>query len=339
MTVSVVIPHSKNRAQLEQALGALRRLDKPSSATLEIVVVSNAAGLSASWAESQGCRLISLESNEGFSRAVNRGIRAASGQWVALLNDDVIVEPGWLAPLLQALDDETLWFAYGKLLDPADRRRIDGVGDAFCRGGAAWRLGHGRRDGPAFSEPRRTYFPSATATLFRRGFFERAGLLEEAFFAYLEDVDLGLRAALEDLPGVYLPQAIAYHHGSRTGGAGSDAMVRWITTHQLLLLAKFYPGSLLLRYARRILAAQLLWCGLSVARGRASAWAKGLIEGLGRMKDIRSRYKSLRGRAARLPAVLVAGEAEIARVQRLTGFDTYWKWYFRLAWPPVRESG
>lgn len=113
-------------------------------------------------------------------------------------------------------------------------------------------------------------------------------------------------------------------------------MVRWMTAHQVLLLAKHYSGGLLLRYARPILAAQVLWGAMAFSRGRAGAWAAGLRDGLRgwrRMRAAASREES----AGRLAAALEASEGEIVRVQRATGWDGYWKWYCRLAWPPAQE--
>ncbi len=338
MTVAFVIPHRENLAMLESAVASVRRLDS-AGAEVRIFLVDNGSSDGASvWAAEQGLEVIRFERNEGFSRAVNRGIESSAGEFVAVLNDDVELAPDWLAHLLAAMRDDDVWFACGKTLDFARRDRIDGAGDAVCRGGTAWRLGHGRPDGPWFDRPRATYFPSATATLFRREFFERAGLYEETFFAYLEDIDLGLRASLAGLSGAYSPAALAYHRGSQTGGAWSEATVSWMTSHQLLLLAKFYPPSLLVRYARRILAAQLLWAALAVSRGRGAAWWTGIREGLRRGGVLRAGSARLRSQGRKLSRILEAAEAEIELVQHITGFDVYWKWYFRLAWPSARGT-
>ncbi len=189
-----------------------------------------------------------------------------------------------------------------------------------------------------FGQVRQIYFPSATATLFRREFFERAGGFDESFFAYLEDVDLGLRAAIADLPGVYVPDARAFHQGSRTGGAWSGPVVTWMTCNQLLLLAKFYPARLLVRFACPILAAQCLWAALAISRGRGLPWIRGVWEGLKRARRIRRAGAGLREGSDRLPPVLMAAEAQIGAIQRSLGWDSYWKWYFRLALPPVPEA-
>ncbi len=330
MTVSCVIPHWNQRELLESLLSSLRLLRLPEGWVLETLVVDNASeDGSPEAAEARGAKVMRLDCNVGVSRALNLGIQATTGDYVALLNNDVELEPNWLLELAAALESPDVWFAAGKTMSWSERETIDGAGDAICRGGASWRLGNGRPDGPVFDRARRTYFPSATAVLFRREFFTRAGLFEESFFAYLEDVELGMRAAIEDLPGAYVPEAVAWHRGSGTTGAWSAAMVRWITAHQLMLLAKHYPLGLLLRFAWPIFTAQALWGALAISRGRSWDWAAGVLVGLRRWRGLRR--STVAGRGSRLAAVLTETERELLSIQRATGFDVYWRWYDRLA--------
>src|SRR5262249_11881840 len=249
--VSFIVPHWNRGDLLAAALASIRG---QSCRALEVLVVDNGStDGSQRVAREAGVKILQLESNKGFSFAVNRGIEAAGGDRIAVLNNDVELEPTWTAKLLEALDGSGAWFALGKLLDHADRRRIDGVGDAICAGGTSCRLGHGRPDQALFDTPRATFFPSGTAVLFRRDFFVRAGLYDERFFAYLEDVDLGLRAGLLGLKGVYVPEAVGYHRSGATIGAWSGRMVNWLTRNQILLLAKHYPGQLWGEFGRAIL--------------------------------------------------------------------------------------
>lgn len=338
MTVSIIVPNWNGRSLLEGLLRSIERQCAPDGVRVETIIADNGSSDgSAGMAESRGCRVLRLERNLGVSRALNRGIEAASGEWIALVNNDVELSPQWLALLLQAAGRSGAWFATGRILDFSDRSRLDGAGDAICRGGASWRVGNGKADGPLFHSSRPVHLPSATATLFRRSYFDRVGSLEENFFAYLEDVDLGLRGALAELEGVYVPEAAAWHRGSATAGAWSRASVEWITCHQLLLLAKFYPAALLWRYARPIFVAQFLWALMAVSRGRALPWLKGVLRGLARFRGLRKASGALRVLPARLAQVLEAGEREIAAAQEQTGWDTYWKWYFRLT-SPLEET-
>ena len=338
MTVSVVIPHLNRADLLEPVLESVGAQHLPPGSQLEVIVVDNgSADGSAAAARKLGARVIELRSNHGVSLALNRGIEAARGEWIVLLNNDVRLERNWLALLLDGAVRCRAWFATGKIYDAARENLLDGAGDAVCRGGAAWRLGHGKQDGPAFSSQRATHFPSATAALFRREFFERTGLFDESFFAYLEDVDMGMRAAALGLRGVYLPEAKSWHVGSATGGRWSAASVTWITRHQLLLIAKHYSESMLLRFAVPIAAAQLLWAALAVSRGRFRPWLRGVRLGLA---DCRTRWHApSRTGEAPLTSALCAGEAEIATYQQAAGWDRFWKWYFRLAWPAEGGRG
>jgi hypothetical protein len=80
--------------------------------------------------------------------------------------------------------------------------------------------------------------------------------------------------------------------------------------------------------------AQVLWALLAVSRGRLFAWSRGLLRGLRGFHGLRRSSRPLRCQPQRLAAVLRSAEAEIARTQQATGWDTYWKWYFRLSGLP-----
>ena len=335
MTVTFIIP-TWNRGDLLAA--ALASVERQQPAPHQVLVVDNGStDGSGDIARRAGAEVLRLDRNRGFSFAVNRGVEAARGEAVALVNNDVDLEPDWGRRLSDALDQTTAWFAIGKLLDFARRDTVDGAGDALCRGGTAWRLGHGRADSPAFNQPRRTFFSSATAVMARRELFSRAGKLDEVFFTYLEDVDLGLRAALLGLDGVYVPEAVAYHRGSATLGPGSAQTVEWMTRNQILLLAKFYPAGLLWRFWRPILAAQTLWGGAAILRGHPVAWARGLASGLAGGPALRRSAAAWRANGNRLAEVLLRSEAELVSFQRSTGWDRYWRWYFCLA-PCPKET-
>ncbi len=336
MTASLVIPHWNRADLLRQVLASVHALSLPDGLSTEVIVVDNGSkDDSREVAERAGACVIAVPANEGVSRALNRGIAYSSGEWIVLLNNDVELTVNWLRELHAAAVSADAWFATGKVLDAAAPDRVDGAGDAVCRGGAAWRIGNGKADGPAFDSSRQTYFPSATAALFRRDFFERVGPLDESFYAYLEDVDLGMRAAVAELPGIYVPRAVAFHRGSATAGAWSAKSVTWITRHQILLLAKYFPARLFVRFGLPIVAAQFLWAAMAISRGRFGAWVRGVIDGLGAAGKARRSGSSLRVAGDRLATVLEGAEAEIGGIQSRVGWDTYWKWYFRLARPPV----
>ena len=171
MTVSIVIPNWNRCELLLRLLATIQRQRRPGGVELETIVVDNGSNDgSVEAAREWGARVVALDENVGVGRAFNYGIDASRGELVALLNNDIELADDWLSALLPALEREDVWFATGKTLDYDDRRRIDGAGDAVCRGGTSWRLGHGKPDGPWFDAERTTYFPSATATVFGGSF-------------------------------------------------------------------------------------------------------------------------------------------------------------------------
>lgn len=327
---TAVIPNWNRRDLLAALLGSLARQTRPFA---DVVVVDNGSGDgSPEEAGRRGARVIRLDRNHGFARAVNLGIAAARTPYVAVLNNDVELEPDWLERLSAALDaSPEAWFATGKILNHQDRTRLDGAFDLLCRGGCAWRAGHGREDGPAWNRARRVEFTSFTAALFRAGLFERIGPLDERFETYLEDIDFCLRCASAGLAGLYVPGARACHRGSATLGAWHADAVRRIARNQLLLVAKHYPAGWLPRFGWPVLTAQLLWCLLAFRHGAGLAALGGKLEAWRRFGEFRRAQAHARAGAARpLAAILEESERELLKLQQAAGMDPYWRIYFGL---------
>ena len=314
--ITAVIP-VHNRADLLDRL--LRTLHAQSAPFAEMIVVDNASTDDAvEVARRHGCRVIRAGENLGFARAVNIGWRAATTEWVAILNSDVELDTCWLERLLA--HDEGAAFATGLILRASDHTVVDGTYDLVTRAGCAWRAGHGepRAASPGLASP--IAIAPGTACLFRREVLQRMGGFDETFGSYLEDVDLGLRCLREGLTGVYVPDAIAWHHGSATLGRWNPAVVRLISRNQLLLVSRHYDRPLFRSCLRAILSGQLLWGLVAWRHGAALAWLAGKRDGL--------RGFRLAGRPnARVREFLTASEREIEA--RATG--SYWRWYFLLS--------
>jgi GT2 family glycosyltransferase len=192
-------------------------------------------------------RVIELGENRGFAAAVNAGIRASTTPYVALLNNDVEVASGWLEVLVAALDAyPEAGFAASKMLDFADRGRIDGAGDAFTWEGNAYRIGHGEEDRGQYDAPGWVFGACAGAALYRREMLDRIGLFDEWFFAYYEDADLSFRAQLAGYRCRYIPEAVVYHLGSATSRRIPERALSLQTRNRLAVVVKNYPARFLL---------------------------------------------------------------------------------------------
>jgi hypothetical protein len=269
----------------------------------------------------------------GFAAAVNRGIQITSADWIAILNNDVTLASDWLETLLAAIQKDAengnTWFATGKTLSAHDRSRIDGTFDAISCGACAYRCGSGKPDGPYWNQLRRIRLAPMTAALFQRRLFQEIGPLDERFESYLEDVDFGIRCAINERWGVYVPAAVACHLGSSTWGEWNKYSVRLIARNQLLLTTKYFGG--LPRWP--IVAGQLLWGLVALCHGCAGAYLQGKMAGMRFARTIPAQRQASENTEAfnkKVVAFVRESEKTILEVQRQTGFDRYWRVYFWL---------
>lgn len=322
--VTVVIPNWNRRDLLERLLKQLPAQHHP---ILEILVVDNGSSDgSAEVAERLGCRVVRLEHNRGFAHAVNVGIRNCTSEWVAILNNDVQLAPGWLKLLLAALQTGAgASYAAGKLYR-RDGQVIDAAFDLVARSGCAWRAGSGRPDSQCWNRQRTVGIVPLTAALCRRSLFDRIGYLDEEFESYLEDVDFGFRCALQAEHGLYVPDAVGWHEGSATLGVWHPDTVRRISRNQVLLVARHYPSNWILRYGWPVLVGQLLWGIVAARHGCLKAFLKGKWEGIRLWPKVRHPQAD----HERFRQFIEQSEREIRELQQKTGFDRYWRVYFAL---------
>ncbi len=216
--VAVVIPTYNGRGMLRECLGALRRQEYRG---FRIRVVDNASTdgtremLASEFPE---VGVVSLPRNRGFAGAVNRGIKAGGEPYVALLNNDTTPEPKWLGELVRRAERaprEGFWASVllrepGVLLT-AKRQVIQSAGLSIRRDGTPVRLGEGRGVGSLSAEPYEVLGASGGAALYRRSMLEDVGFFDERFFAYVEDIDLSVRARLLGHRCALVPTARVVH--------------------------------------------------------------------------------------------------------------------------------
>ncbi len=319
LPVTAVIP-VHNRAGL--LIRLLETMRAQTVRVAETIVVDNASTDGARDAAlAAGCRIIDMGENAGFARAVNRGWKAAPDGWVAILNTDVELDPLWLENLLAYAENSS--FAAGLMLNAADRGIVDGSYDLVSRSGCAWRAGSGAAAASA-APSQEVAIVSGTACIFRRAVLAQLGGFDETFESYLEDVDLGLRCLERGFRGVYVPAALAWHHGSATFGRWDARTVRLLSRNQLRLVAKHFDRSLLRECAWPVFIGQLLWGLVALRHGAGLSWWRGKLDGL---RDFHPRGLH----SSFLRDFLGASEREI----RLRATDSYWRWYFRLTSPPL----
>ena len=241
--VSVVIANLNRRDLLEQCLESLW---KQTFTDFEVIVVDNGSsdGSPAFLHSVQNPRLkvVELSTNRGFAGGCNAGIAVAHGRYIATLNNDAEADPQWMAELVRAMEaSSTVGMCASKILFHGERDRIDKVGHLIYLDGLNHGRGSGEPDTGQFEEPGEVLFPDGAAALYRRKMLDEVGLFDEAFFAYGDDADLGLRGRLAGWSSVYVPTAVAYHMHSATAGKFSPLKAFLIERNRIFVLIKLFP--------------------------------------------------------------------------------------------------
>lgn len=261
--VTIVVVNWNGRAYLEKCLGSLRAQTYPAR---EIVLVDNGStdgSIAFVRAQFPEVQIVALPYNAGFAAGNNCAMRAARGDYIALLNNDAYAEPDWLARMIETAEQHPeAGLIACKLLYAHDPRLINAAGLALDWAGFCWEWRGGAVDDPQDSAIQECFGPSGAAALYRRVMLDEIGLFDEDFFAYAEDADLNWRALRAGWRCLYVPAARAYHISSATAGEGSAFKARLLGRNKIWLLVKNVPGGRYLGW----------WLVLAVYDSLSVAW-------------------------------------------------------------------
>jgi len=191
--ISVIIVNWNGRHWLETCLPSLQA---QTYADFETIIVDNGSTdgttdwLAEHWPD---VNVLPQSENLGFAQANNIGIQAAKGTCIVTLNNDTLVDAGWLEALLTGLDGPEVGMVASHIVLWEQPHLIDSMGIEVDWAGIAWNRGWMER----VRETAVTcdvFGPSACAALYRRDMLNEIGLFDESYFAYYEDVDLAWRA-------------------------------------------------------------------------------------------------------------------------------------------------
>lgn len=204
------------------------------------------------------------ETNLGFAGGANAAFRLATAPYVALVNNDVVLDPDWLEQVRDALDRDESLAAVQTIIRTPDGR-IDGAGIDISDG-TFRQIGHGQTIGSPLAV---AWGVSATATLYRVAALH-GRIFDERLFAYYEDVELSARLRKDGWRTAVLPVVKATHRGSASAGVLGGRALR-LRTRNRYLVARMHRGVGSIR--------ALLWEDARLLlRGRTSP--RGVLEGL-----------------------------------------------------------
>jgi GT2 family glycosyltransferase len=245
--LAIVIVSYNTKDDLENCLKSLH--DPPPLVSHEIVVVDNAStdgsadAVRSRWPD---VHVIPLKSNAGFARANNEGIRYTRSELILLLNSDTVVPAGAIDRLVQALRE----LPGASIVGP---RLVDRMGNpelsfgrmigpfAELRQKAIIRLGRLSRIARLTSRTRLVDWVSGACLLVRRDIAQAAGLLDERYFMYCEDVDFCAAVRAQGGRVYFTAAAEVIHLCGRSSASNPSATRQAYRRSQLAFYQKHHP--------------------------------------------------------------------------------------------------
>lgn len=289
MKVSVVTPNYNGEKFLKTFFTSL---NEDSEYIGEVIIVDNAS--------SDGSReyirnntfnfpvkLIENTENKGFAPAVNQGIQQAEYDYIFSLNNDTEIKKGSVKKLLDLISsDNAVFSVQAKMLQYNNKNLIDDVGDEYNL--LAWTKKTGENhNSNEYDEVSEIFSSCAGAAVYNKSILNEIGFFDDEFFAYMEDVDLALRAKINGYRNLLCPDAIVYHIGSATSGSRyNEFKVKLAARNNVWVVYKNIPIPL------KIINFIFLFIGFFikylffVKKGFGSTYLSGIREGLSQRSKI-----------------------------------------------------
>lgn len=252
MKVSFIIPNYNGAQFLPSCLASL-----PSGH--EVIIVDNGSTDSSILEIKRLERSLKIKNlklkinskNLGFAKAVNQGILASIHDYVALINNDLVLEKDWLKHVTKAIKQYPKAVAFGGLVLSRDGKFIESEGLQYFWHGRCLNINNSHPIHNSYfinhKSPHPVWGLNAAATVYNRQVLIDIGMFDEDFFAYEEDVDLSLRFYKLGLQSAFVPHAISYHLGGGTSSKMGNFRHRMDAKNWIYIIVKNYSQGELIR--------------------------------------------------------------------------------------------
>lgn len=196
--VSAVVVNYNGRNQLKECLDSLF---VQTWSDLEVILVDNGSSdgslETARRDHGNDLQLVVNERNEGFAGGCNGGIRIARGEWVFLLNNDAVADPTAIEELMRFVQGRSdVGMLACRVMRYSQPNFFDSAGLLLYPDGVSRPRGWQEKDIGQYGVAEEVLAPHGCAAAYRKAMLDEVGLFDEDYFAYLEDLDLGMRGRL-----------------------------------------------------------------------------------------------------------------------------------------------
>ena len=327
MKVAVVILNYNGASMLGRFLPSVIKY----SPGAEIVVADNAStddSVAVLAAGFPSVRVVQLDRNYGFADGYNKALEQVDAEYFQLLNSDVEVTEGWLAPMLSFMESNPKAVAcQPKILAYNNKTHfeyagaaggfIDRYGYPYCRGRMFDTL---EEDKGQYDDVCRIFWATGAAIMVRSAAFHGAGGFDGRFFAHMEEVDLCWRMLARGGEIYAVPGSKVYHVGGATLNKSNPHKTFLNFRNNLLMLYKNLPVAEL-RGVMRVRAVLDYVAALKFLLTGAWGDFKAVLRARREYKRMRGEYSSVREQNLAAVAVPV--------VKERAAFSLLWQYYMK----------
>ncbi|HAA13860.1 MAG TPA: hypothetical protein DCE41_20085 [Cytophagales bacterium] len=243
--VSIVSVNWNQEQLTREMLDSLSHVTYPN---LEVILVDNGStkgDASRLKAEFPHIRFLRLEENTGFAGGNNAGFRMANGKYVLLLNNDTLVDPHFLQPMVNTLEcDPWVGVVSPKIyfVDHQNTVQYAGTSEIHPITSRGQKYGYRQRDGEQYAKSGVTGLANGACMLVRKRIIDTLGGLPEIYFLYYEEHDFTVQLQRHGYVAYYQADASIWHRGSSSTGRGSTLKAYFYHRNRLLFVRRNQRG-------------------------------------------------------------------------------------------------
>lgn len=306
--VSIVVVNYEGGRGVEACLASLMDDATP---TRELIVVDNASRddslerIERFAAGRDDVRVVRSGTNVGYAAGVDLALPRCRGRYVAVLNMDLVAEPGWLGPLVEHLDRHAEVAAVNPLVTLADGSRVNAAGQWVHRTGLGFNRDLGRARASVGDAPFPVAGLNGAAFVVRRALLEAMGGMDTGGFLYHEDVDLSWLLRIMGYELACVPRAVVRHDYFLS--MHPEKLYLLERNREAMLRGYLEPETWRRLWPWRLTTEALMWA-YALLRGPAFLRAKARAR-----RWVRDNGDAIEGRRARAARLRRRSDAEVMR--------------------------